>query len=479
MPASKNTGPDQLTAALAEFWQQLSDAPVGFAVAVSGGVDSFALAHAAAGFAKLQGLKLALLHVDHALFDDSADWADFCRAFAGSLAVPFFSCRIEVDIHAGFGLEGGARIARYRALAELAEAALPAQASGEGLPLLMTAHQQDDQAETVLLRMLRGAGTRGLAAMPNLRVQHLESKPRYQLARPLLGVSRAAIEQYAARNNIKWREDSLNLRMQSPRNNLRHAIMPALRALAPALDRTLIQLAAQARADHDLITSFSAKALARCQTLDASALDLHAFAQEPAGLHVHIMQRWLSERAGRLFPDTSLPEAAAARALVLAHAKAQSGAMPLNPHYGLYRYRNMLYCARQSSALEIHQRGEFQARWNMRQPLLLPGGDRLIAIPPDHDASVFPPAIELEVSFRSPGAHLRPARRGLAKSLKTLLQEYAVPPFRRGRLPLIKLVQQPLNEFAGAELDAVAGIAISQRLQDALGAFQLRFEEVS
>lgn len=479
MPASKSTASDLLAAALAAFWQQLSPAPAGFAVAVSGGVDSFALAHAAAGFAKLRGLKLALLHVDHALFDDSADWASFCSAFADTLAVPFFSCRIEVDIHAGFGLEGAARIARYRALAGLAEAALPAQISGEGLPLLMTAHQQDDQAETVLLRLLRGAGTRGLAAMPGLRVQHVDGKPRYQLARPLLGVSRAAILSYADLHKLKWREDPLNLRMQSPRNNLRRAIMPQLRTLTPALDHTLIQLAAQARADRDLIASFSAKALARCQTLDASVLNLRAFQQEPINLHIHIMQRWLSELAGSLFADTRLPDAAAPRALGLALSATASGTMVLSARYSLHRYRDLLYCARQSSDQEIRERAECQVYWNGRSPLLLPGGDRLHIVPPNDDLNALCPDISLAVKFKSHGVRVRPAGRGLAKSLKTLLQENAIPPFRRERLPLLKLARQSNTEFSDAEIDAVAGVAMSQRLIDALGSFQLRFEEVS
>lgn len=484
MPASKNTAHDALFTALETFWQLLEPAPSGFTVAVSGGVDSFALAHAAARFGSARGLKLALLHVDHALFHDSDDWAEYCSDFASKLGVAFHSCRIEVDIHGGFGLEGGARLARYRALAELADAALPAQENPTALPILMTAHQQDDQAETVLLKLLRGAGTRGLAAMPSLRIQHIDGVARYQLARPLLGVSRAQIESYANKHQIKWREDPLNLRMQSPRNNLRRSIMPQLRALAPALDRTLISLATQARADRDLIASFSAKALARCQSLDAKVLNLEMFKQEPAGLHIHIMQRWLVQLASSFFADAGLPDAAAARALLLALAETPSGFMPLNRRYGLHRYRDLLYCARQFSAEEISQRAEFQALWNLRQPLLLPGGDRLLALASDADAIGSMPDIYLHVRFRSNGARLRPAGRGLAKSLKTLLQENAVPPFRRDRLPLIKLASQSRDEIsvaemASTEIDAVAGVAMSQRLIDALGPYQLRFEEVS
>jgi tRNA(Ile)-lysidine synthase len=465
----KNPETDPLTAALNQFWRALADRPAGFSVAISGGVDSFALAHAAAAFAETHGLTLTLLHVDHALFDDSADWADFCRAHADKLGVAFFSSRISVDIHAGFGLEGGARIARYRALAALADSArLPNEL---GLPLVMTAHQQDDQAETVLLRMLRGAGTRGLAAMASERIQYVDGQACYRLARPWLNVSRAEIEQYANYHQIQWREDSLNLRMQSPRNNLRRQLMPALRKIAPALNRTLVQLAAQARADRDLIAGFTEKALARCLTLDPNVLNLRLLRAEPAGLHIHMVQSWLSERASLYFPGNTLPDAAAARALVLAMAACASGEMPIAIHHYLHRYRDLLYFARKSSDAENQARAEFSQLWDLQTPLRLPGGDQLFAIFP---AGVAPPNIVLSVRFRAGETVLRPAGRGLSKSLKTLFQEQAIPPFLRNRLPLVTLAPH-----SDAEIDAVVGVAMSQRLVDALGSCQLRFEEAN
>ena len=471
MRANKNLEGDLLAAALTQFWHALSQKPAGFSVAVSGGVDSFALAHAAAGFARTHGLKLALLHVDHALFDDSQGWAEFCLAYANTLGVAFYSSRIAVDIHAGFGLEGGARIARYQALAELADAAL--LPNKLGLPLVMTAHQQDDQAETVLLRMLRGAGTRGLAAMASERIQYVDGKARYRLARPLLGVTREEIERYAKLHQISWREDSLNLRMHSPRNNLRRQLMPALRQIAPALNRTLVQLASQARADRDLIAGFTEKALARCLTLNPNMLNLRLLRAEPQGLQIHMLQSWLSERANLHFPGTALPDAAAARALTLTLtlAASASGEMPIANRYCLYRYRDLLYLARKASAEENQARAEFSQLWDLQAPLQLPGGDQLLAISPE-GATL--PNIVLSVRFRAGDAVLRPAGRGLAKSLKTLFQEHAIPPFRRSRLPLVTLAPH-----SHAEIDAVVSVAMTQRLVDALGSWQLRFEEAN
>jgi tRNA(Ile)-lysidine synthase len=216
-------------------------------LAVSGGIDSVALAHAAQELAEVSGLKLSIGHVNHGLrgAESEADQA-FVEALGGRLGVPVASARVDPSAAREGGssrdretLQEAARRLRYAALRRLAEQA--------GTACVATAHTADDQAETVLLRLLRGTGPDGLAGMP-------ERSPDGWLVRPLLRVSRAEVERFARARGLAWREDASNQCLDYARNRLRQRWLPGLAAdFNPRLLNAIADLAEAQRRDSEWI----------------------------------------------------------------------------------------------------------------------------------------------------------------------------------------------------------------------------------
>ena len=221
----------------------------GVLVAVSGGLDSVALAHLLRELAEDFDLKLLIGHVNHGLRGPDAD-ADqtFVEGLARGLGLPFACERVAPDALRRGGpsrdrptRQEAARALRYAALARMADAA--------GAARVATAHTADDQAETVLLRLLRGCGPDGLAGIP-------ERSPDGGVARPLLGVPRAALARFAAERGLAWREDASNASPRYARNRLRREWLPGLaQAFNPRLLNALAGLAEAQRRDSEWIAA--------------------------------------------------------------------------------------------------------------------------------------------------------------------------------------------------------------------------------
>lgn len=194
-------------------------------VALSGGVDSVVLAHAAHKLQAKYRLSLRAVHVDHGLSPNAARWAQFCRRYCRALGIPIRVKRVKIS-SGGKGLEAAAREARYAVLREQAADAV------------LVAHHLDDQAETVLLNLLRGAGGRGASAMPELGA--LGEKV---LLRPLLGISRDAILEYARSQRLEWIEDESNAEEALTRNFLRRRVGPLLSERFPRWRENLARAA--------------------------------------------------------------------------------------------------------------------------------------------------------------------------------------------------------------------------------------------
>ena len=188
-------------------------------VGLSGGRDSVALLHALATVrARTPSLELSALHVHHGLSAKADQWAEFCAALCHSLDIPCHLARVTVSGIAEEGLEAAARGARYAAFAKC---------SADWLAL---AHHRDDQAETLMLNLLRGSGVNGLSAMPEERV--LAGTP-VRLVRPLLSVARREIEHWLVDRQVAWVDDESNADTQLRRNYLRHEILPMLAGYFP------------------------------------------------------------------------------------------------------------------------------------------------------------------------------------------------------------------------------------------------------
>jgi tRNA(Ile)-lysidine synthase len=271
----------------------------GVAVAVSGGADSLALLHALRVLAGPRDWRLAVLTVDHGLRPGSAADAAFVADHAKSLGLPARLLTLapaDLEAHRAAGPEGAARAARYEALWP---------AAGElGCPWLATGHTLDDQAETVLLQLLRGAGPDGLAGM---------TVRSGRLLRPLLGVRRAETRACCAAAGLPWREDPTNANDGPLRNRVRRHLLPLLEELRPGATQTLARTAALAADERDWLAPLVATALDA--TGDGVALDAATLAGMPVALGRRVV-RAAAGRGGMAVPDA----AATDRVLALAGA---------------------------------------------------------------------------------------------------------------------------------------------------------------
>jgi len=217
------------------------------AVAVSGGADSLALLHALRTLASPRGWRLEVVTVDHGMRPDSAADAGFVVDHVKALGLGAHRVTIsgaDLDAHRGAGPEGAARATRYRALAETA--------AGAGCRFVATGHTMDDQAETVLLQLLRGAGPEGLGAM---------AVRDGWLLRPLLGVRRSETRACCRALDLAWREDASNQDQRLLRNAVRLRVLPLLEELRPGSTRTLARTAELARSERDWLDPTVAAAL--------------------------------------------------------------------------------------------------------------------------------------------------------------------------------------------------------------------------
>jgi tRNA(Ile)-lysidine synthase len=255
--------------------------PPSIAIAYSGGRDSSVLLHAAAGLQRAGRTgPLRALHVDHGLHPDAPRWRDHCAAHCTRLGVAFDTVSVDARPASGESPEAAARTARYTALAGLLR-------PGEWL---LTAHHRDDQAETLLLQLLRGAGIAGLAAMP-ARTPFAGG----WLARPLLDLGRNDLAAYAARHALEWCEDPGNAAVEHDRNYLRHAVLPRLEERWPAVAQCLGRSAAHCAEAAGLLDELAAGDLAAAGVLPGtSTLPLTALRALPSARRRLLLRHWLA-----------------------------------------------------------------------------------------------------------------------------------------------------------------------------------------
>ena len=249
-------------------------------MAFSGGMDSSVLLHALAQLPDVRTRGLCAIHVDHGLHSDSDGWAAHCREFAAALDVPLHIAAARVDRGQGAGLEDAARRARFAAF----------RAELQPGKILALAQHRGDQAETVLLKLLRGAGPEGLGAMRALR-----NHGNGYLWRPLLDVSRATLFEYAQMHELRWVDDPSNAQTHLSRNFLRHEIIPRLAQHWPRAEAALTHSATWLRAAADYIDAQSAAALASLRCAEPGSLDWRGWLALPDALRDPVLRRWLRE----------------------------------------------------------------------------------------------------------------------------------------------------------------------------------------
>ncbi|SDW93509.1 tRNA lysidine(34) synthetase TilS [Thiocapsa roseopersicina] len=394
-------------------------------VAFSGGTDSTALLHAAATRPVHASGTLRAIHIDHGLHADSPCWAEHCRRICDALGVPLAVRRLNLTPIPGESLEATAREARYRALAEVLR-------PGD---LMLTAHNQDDQAETLLLALLRGSGVHGLAAMP--REAELG---RGRLVRPLLDVPRATLEQYVRSFGLSWIEDPSNTSLRMDRNYLRNSIVPLLRARWPGLSATLSRSAGHCAEAAQLVDGLAAELMGACAGSHPGTLGIGALGALERSRRKAVLRLWLRRRG------FALPDRRHLARILDEVIPARADADPLVAWFGceVRRYRDDLFALAPlpppPGALTIRQ-----APSGMPPVLELPAGLGWLQWEDMSDGSESAPTVR----FGSTGLTCRSRSTSRRRTLKNLFQEAGIPRWLRPYVPLV---------FSGDILIAVAGV---------------------
>ena len=400
---------------LAARLAELAPANSSILTGLSGGVDSVVLLHLLHSLSSCFSWRLTALHVHHGISQNADSWANFCTLFCGELGVPLTVERVDLAPLRHHGIEAAARKLRHAAFAR------------QTCDFVALAHHADDQAETLLLQLLRGAGVRGAGAMP---ADASQLHPGNTIIRPLLRSTRQEILNYAAAHELRWIEDESNADDSYPRNFLRHRLLPLLEQKFPAYRNTLTRSAqhfAEAGLLLDELARLDAAEALRGDTLAVSALQ--GLSQPRAkNLLRHFLHGMGAPMPQTVQIDDMLQQ--------LCNARADAS---LCVAYGGWQVRR--------HAGRVHV---LRAQGSFDRNLVIPWlGEALLEWPPLEAKLIFRCAPgegvslaklrsgQLTLCLRKGGETLRPHPKSALRTLRNLLQEQQVPPWQRDRLPLL------------------------------------------
>ncbi|MCG6199683.1 tRNA lysidine(34) synthetase TilS [Psychromonas antarctica] len=425
-----------------------------FHIALSGGLDSVVLLHL---FARLRergaNLTLNAHHIHHGLSENGDCWMDFCAALCVTLKIDFTCSKVHLNRQTRTSLEALAREKRYHCLT---------QSLSEN-SYLVTAHHQDDQLETLLLALKRGAGNTGLQG-----IHHQQKLKLGYLIRPLLNFSRAQLADYATCFELHWIEDESNHDQLFDRNFIRHSITPLLKNRWPGIAKSVARTATICQEQQQILDEIAAQDFSASvfYFLNQQALKFEQLKQLSTGRRNNLLRFW--------FKDNCLdyPSAAQLHVIWTDVVLATDDALPVMQFkgYSIRRYRKHLYLLKD---LDIAvNRGE-SVTWQGEQQISLADGRVKLLFIQDADnhnrSDIFKyqENAKIEICFRQ---HLpaqltcQPIGRNGSRSLKKLLHEYHVPPWLRDLIPFIVI---------DGELRAAIGLWQCQTSRSEIGVHNL------
>lgn len=416
------------------------NAPWAIAVAYSGGLDSSALLHLAHRHAVDNGITLFAFHIHHGISPNADDWVVHCESECARLGVRMDMRRISLAGRKHDGLEQAARVSRYAALGGLCRL--------HNVPLLLTAHHLDDQAETVLLQMLRGSGVAGLSGMENANTApELLGNPNLVVARPLLDVSRNALERFVETQEIAYIEDESNADPRYTRNALRHQVAPALAEYFPGYQHRLARTAQHAQATRRLLDELAAQDLAACR--DGDRVDLGLLGRLGSDRIDNLLRYWMASHGMRMPSAAWLGEM---KAQVFG-AREDARICVTHPDCEIHRHSGRVFLVPRSRDAG-RSLSPVTFRWHGESSMHFPeyGG----SVHFDREAqgidSDWLMSQDLVIRPRGGGERLKLAPNRPTRSLKHHYQTLDIPAWERERLPVV---------LAAGHLLFVAGIGLN------------------
>ena len=409
------------------------------ALGLSGGLDSIVLLHLLVETSKSLSFQLRAHHVHHGLSPNADAWADFCADTCKKLKVLLTISKIKVNKNSGLGVEATAREARYKALsADEADLICP--------DFILLAHHQDDQAETLLLQLARGAGVKGLASMGAVTEK---------LPRPLLDVPRSALEVYAKEHSMDWVEDESNLDTKFDRNFMRHEVLPVLAKQYPNIRQT-IGRAAQHMAEADMLLDELAEQDIKNGLINSQQLQLASLERLSNARIKNALRWWL------MLNGCDTPSAAQLQQITqqLFFAKVDAGIkIKVSASLILRRFQGRAYLVQNVQAGDAdYQRSAFSLPWQGEQVIILTDQSQLFFSEKlgEGIAMRYLENSQLTIRYRQGGEMLKPEENRPSRSLKSLFQTSSIPPWQRERLPLL---------FLNGVLVALPNIAVAASLK--------------
>ena len=433
------------------------------AIAYSGGLDSTVLLHLAHAYAASRQISLLAFHVHHGLSANADAWLMHCREQCATLGVAFDARQVKIASKEKSGIEEAARLKRY--------AALGAMCVAHQAPLLLTAHHQDDQAETVLLQLLRGSGVAGLSGMDSVNhAADLLGDASLLMGRPLLQLTREQLESYCSQHRLSFVEDESNQDPRYARNALRQHVMPILQQYFPGFQRRLSRTAQHAQSAQQLLITLAAQDLATCMEGECLLVaKLQSFDDERID---NMLRYWFGLRGVRM-PSTSWLQEVRSQLLQAKH-DAQVCVTHADCH--IRRHRDRVFITSRDDAPDPDIEAlTFQWDGSPAMHFARFGGTLYFDRAESGMDVTSLRAQMLTLRLRSGGERLKPAFNRPTKSLKYHYQACDVPAWERLRLPLL-FNGKTLLFAAGIGMDCHALADDSGNEKNDAGRISLRWE---
>ena len=403
-------------------------------VALSGGIDSVVLLHLIHQLQKTQNFTLKASHVHHGLSKNADKWVKFCEKLCTKLSIPLDVNYVKLPQKKSLGIEGEARQLRYEKL-------LQSQTD-----LVVLAHHEDDQAETFLLQLIRGAGVKGLSSMA-----HFDDTRR--LWRPLLNASRIDIESYAKKHKLKWIEDESNQNIDFDRNFIRSKVLPILKNrfnhIIKVISRSSSHLAEAQHLLDDLAKmdlKSNLKSINYKNKLQVKTLDKLSSARAKNALRF-----WL-EINDQTMPSKDLLDELLRQ--VLTAKKDATIKIQLSKEFEIGRYQDEIYVVPKKQKIQKN----YEIIWTGEPEIILPNGQKL-TFKKTKGRGInlkFLKNKKITIRNRKGGESFKPDSKRPTKKIKQLLQESDLPPWERDSLPLV---------FIGDELASIPNFGVDIKYQ--------------
>ena len=401
----------------------------------SGGLDSSVLLHLLSQMRAKLNFKLKAIHVHHGLSSSADDWLNFCKEKCKLLDIEFHSEKVKINEKTSLGIEGEARKLRYKAIKETQK------------DIVALGHHQNDQAETLMLQLLRGAGLKGLAAMPEF-----DSKRKFW--RPLLNIKKDTLEKYAKDKKIEYIEDESNQDINFDRNFIRKKVLPLIESRYPSSIETMSRSAINISEGHHLNELVALDDSKSVMSDDGKYLFITDLKSLPKIRAINLIRWWLS------FNNLLMPSRRNIDELykqILLIKRDTSLNLKISDDASIRAYNNKLFIV----SLDINP-SKFDLKWSGQEELYLPNKTKLQFIKiKEGGLSLSKLGVKtLRVRSRAGGEKLKPFSDQPSRSLKYLFQTADIPIWERGQIPLI---------FAKNQLVAVPNLAIQHKYKSIKG----------